>query len=124
MRPTTRVRQVPREVDRVRRVRCHIMKLRKDLMVDGGFDSQESAKAAKGVTQKLLQAQSYTVNRNRTTWNTYVVEFDEGATDDPGSGWVYVGETSLAPQDRPAQHLLGARNSQGRLYSRKIRDHG
>ncbi len=119
-----RVKQLQSGVDRVRWVRGHVVKLRSDLMVDAEFDSQDSARAAKEITQKLLQAQGYTVNRGKSMWSTYVIQLDEGAIDDPGSGWVYVGETSLSPEDRLAQHLSGARNRRGRLYSKVVRDHG
>ena len=124
VRPTTRVRQLQRGVDRVRWVKGHVVKLRNDFMVDAEFESQESAKAAKEITRKLLQAQGYTVNRSQSIWSTYVVPLDEGAIDESGKGWIYVGETSLTPEDRLAQHLSGARNRRGRLYSRKVRDHG
>ncbi len=124
VRPTTRARQLQRGVDRVSWVQGHVVKLRNDLMVDAEFDSHESAKAAKEITQKLLQAQGYTVNRGKSIWSTYVIQLDDGATDDPGNGWVYVGETSLTPEERLVQHLSGARNRRGRLYSKKARDHG
>ncbi len=105
-------------------MRGHIVGLRHDLMIDSAFDTPAEAKGAKEITRKLLQSQGYTVNRNKSVWSTYVVQLDESAIDDPGEGWVYVGETSLSPEDRLTQHLSGARNRRGRLYSKKVMEHG
>lgn len=122
--PKARAKQLQRGVDRADWVRGHVVGLRKDLMVDGEFVTSDAAKVAKKITRKLLQSFGYTVNLNTSVWSTYVVQLDESAIDDPGSGWVYVGETSVTPEERLDQHRSGARNRRGRLYSKKVRDHG
>ena len=38
--------------------------------------------------------------------------------------WIYVGETSIDPEDRFEQHKSGARNGKGPLFSKVVRDHG
>jgi len=53
-----------------------------------------------------------------------VIRLADDAVGDAGAGYVYVGETSRTVEDRLDQHLTGARNSRGKLFSPVVRDHG
>lgn len=59
----------------------------------------------------------------------YVIDLDsdglsEAKRDAGLKGWVYVGETSIAIEQRFQQHKSGARNKRGPLYNKAARDHG
>jgi len=84
----------------------------------------EAAREQEKDIVKELRRQGYTVNRNQQVWRTYVIRLADDAVDDAGAGYVYVGETSRTVEDRLDQHLTGARNSRGKLFSPVVRDHG
>jgi len=91
------------------------------------LDPVEDRKAAERQKRALVQAlrrEGYTLYRNPTRYSVYVVFLDPDHSPDPARPWVYVGQTSLTPEERLAQHLARARNHRGRLYSRKVADHG
>lgn len=64
--------------------------------------------------------------RSRATYRLYVIELsdDVGPRTDPDLPWVYVGETTLSAEARFRQHVDGARNTRGPLYSRWPRRFG
>lgn len=103
----------------------HVVRLRPDLFE--GFEAtthDEAVKQKKALASELTR-RGYTINANTTgTWRAYVVQLDESAISNPGRGWVYVGESSLSPEDRLLQHLAGTRNRRGPLFSKLVRDHG
>lgn len=102
----------------------HMVRLRPDLSPARSYNSAEGASSAYSRLTRRLTSAGYTVNRNTQVWTVYVVELDSSAIKDPGNGYVYVGETSRTPEERLKQHLTGARNKRGRLYSSVVRNHG
>ena len=102
----------------------HAKQLRSDLAPTKTYKSKEDAKTACTKLIKKLGSQGFTVNRDTRVWNVYVVELDNTAVSNPGEGYVYVGETSRTPEERFKQHLDGARNQKGRLYSAVVKKHG
>lgn len=73
-----------------------------------------------------LTRQGYSVNGNSQRWHVYVIELSDGVgpRDNPRFPWVYVGETSKTPEERFQEHVTGARNKHGRLYSPVAKKHG
>ena len=85
----------------------------------------ERAKQVRDQLIKELRMQGYTVNRQVKAYCTYVVNLHNENLKDPGKGYVYVGETSLTPEERLQAHLLGKRNVKGRkLFSTKVLKYG
>lgn len=102
----------------------HVLRLRKDLSSSTKYKSSEAAELACSNLKKKLSSEGYTVNRNTRIWTVYVIELNANAVPNPGEGYVYVGETSRTPEERFKQHLQGARNKKGRLYSPVVKRHG
>lgn len=86
--------------------------------------SQSAAKERAVSVSKELKRKGYTVNQDTTVWRTYVINLNDPDRADVGAGHVYVGETSVPVEERLQQHLSGARNNRGRLFSPVVRDHG
>ncbi len=103
---------------------AHIKRLREDIAPAESYESEEEARRACSDLIRQLASDGYTVNQNTQVWNVYVIELDPTAVDDPGKGYVYVGETSRTPEERFEQHRTGARNRRGPLYSSVVRRHG
>jgi hypothetical protein len=101
----------------------HLVALRDDL-ASGPFlrpqDGQRELRAA----LRCLKSEGYTVNRDAKVWTVYVIELDPKGCQDPGKGFVYVGETSKTPEERYTEHTRGKRNKRGRLYSPAVRKYG
>ena len=72
------------------------------------------AEAEKKSLISRLSAQGYTVNRDERVWTVYVVELDNTGIADAEVGYVYVGQTSLTPEQRVQQHLADSRTRDGR----------
>ena len=73
---------------------------------------QEAAKirAALKKLREKLSGEGYTVNGDMTTWRVYVIEMHppkKGAPKNPPQGYLYVGQTSIAVEERARQHELG-----------------
>lgn len=95
--------------------------IRYDLMLPddepGGRDRpfrvpEEAAKvrAALKTLREKLSGEGYTVNGDTTTWRVYVIELHPPKKPDgrnPPMGYLYVGQTSIAVNDRALQHELG-----------------
>ena len=65
------------------------------------------------------------MNNRASHRRVYVVELDGSHLAKPGKGYLYVGETSLTPDERLHKHLTGATNSGGKsISSRFVRNHG
>jgi hypothetical protein len=106
-------------------VKGHIVSLRPDLSRWFEPADHETAKQHKTELRKELARRGYTVNRASTgVWNLYVIQLDESEKEDVGEGWVYVGESSRSPEERLEQHLSGARNRRGPLFSRTVKRYG
>ena len=88
--------------------------------------SRRDANRQKAKLVAKLLRRGFAVNGDRRVWRVYVVELGDGVGPrlNPELPWVYVGETSKAPEERFQEHLSGARNRRGRLYSTVVRDHG
>jgi GIY-YIG catalytic domain len=101
----------------------HLVALRDDL-VSGPFLRQDEARLELRAAIRCLKSEGYTVNRDTRVWTVYVIELDPKGCEDPGKGFVYVGETSKTPEERFKEHIKGKRNKRGRLYSRMVRKYG
>jgi len=111
---------------RHRAIREHGVRLRLDLTRNYGPTTEIDAKRQKRkITEKLMR-KGFTVNGDTSIWRLYVVELDDdvGPRATPGLPWVYVGQTTLTPEQRFDQHLNRARNSNGRLFAAVVADHG
>jgi hypothetical protein len=104
-------------------LRGHLVALRDDL-VSGPILSQDEARRELRMAIRCLKSEGYTVNRDTKVWTVYVIELDAKGCQDPGKGFVYVGETSKPPEARYEEHIKGRRNKRGRLYSRLVRKYG
>lgn len=101
----------------------HLFALRDDL-TSGPFLLREDAEKEKRAAIACLKKEGFTVNRDASVWTVYVVELDPKGTKTPGKGFVYVGQTSLTPEERFAQHKKGKRNTRGPLFSPIVRKWG
>jgi hypothetical protein len=101
----------------------HLVRLRDDL-ASGPFLLSDDAKREYRMAVRCLKSEGYTVNRDARVWTVYVIEMDPKGCQDPGKGFIYVGETSKTPEARYREHIKGKRNKRGRLYSRLVRKHG
>ncbi len=105
--------------------RGHVVRLRPDLYEGFGTTTPDEARKQKTTLAVELARRGYTVNKDTSgSWRVYVVQLDGRQIEDPGEGWVYVGESSLPPEKRLEQHLSGARNRRGPLFSRKVHRYG
>ena len=101
----------------------HLIRLRDDL-VSGPFLRRDEARLECRMAIRCLRSEGYTVNRDTRVWTVYVIEMDSKGCEDPGKGFMYVGETSKSPEERYKEHIEGKRNKRGRLYSRMVRKYG
>lgn len=72
-------------------------------------DATQVRAALKALRQKL-SGEGYTVNGDTTTWSVYVIELHPPKRPDPKvrpTGYLYVGQTSIAVEERARQHELG-----------------
>ena len=71
----------------------------------------------------------------KTIYSIYVIELDKSILDlkkfrdeNPdyikGKPCVYVGFTSKSPEERYEQHMTGARNKKGPIFSKKVKKYG
>jgi hypothetical protein len=101
----------------------HFVALRDDL-TSGPFVLREDAEKEKKAAITCLKKEGFTVNRDASVWTVYVVELDPKGTKNPGQGFVYVGQTSITPEERLEQHKKGKRNRRGPLFSPVVRKWG
>lgn len=102
----------------------YVSELREDLVENRLFTSRAEADTALRALVKLLSSQGFTVNRDIRTWSVYVIELDSKHIDNPGKGYVYVGETSKPHEIRLEEHLTRKRNNNGRLFSSIVAKYG
>ena len=102
----------------------HVARLRTDLTRSYRDGDRSNAMRQRRRLITRLKRRAYTVNRDQRVWSLYVVQLDETAIDEPGRGWLYVGQTSKDPEVRLREHLEGARNRRGPLYSRVVHRSG
>jgi len=101
-----------------------VSQLREDLVDTRMFTSAADASTALRDLVGQLSTEGYTVNRDTRIWSVYVIQLDSQHIDNPGKGYVYVGETSKPHEIRLAEHLEKKRNSNGRLYSSVVAKYG
>jgi len=104
-------------------LRGHLVKLRDDL-TSGPWILREQATKEKKAAIRCLKSEGFTVNRDESVWTVYVIELDPKGTKTPGKGFVYVGQTSKAPEVRFLEHKKGKRNKRGPLFSPVVRKWG
>ena len=105
-------------------VRNNVTRTRDDLAPQQTFTHQE-AKQHRDALIKELRTKGYTVNRTTDAYRTYVINLDNPDLEDPGKGYVYVGQTSKTPEQRLKEHLTGASSGKGHnLASRKVFKYG
>lgn len=102
----------------------YISELREDLYENRLLASAVEANTALRDLVGRLSTEGYTVNRDTRIWSVYVIELDSQHIDDPGKGYIYVGETSKPHETRLAEHLEKKRNDKGRLYSLVVAKYG
>jgi hypothetical protein len=100
-------------------IRDHGLRLRPDLTPTAPPMSIEDALDARRELVTQLRRDGWGANGERRVWRLYVIELaDEvGPRVDPALPWVYVGQTSLTPEERFRQHSDGVRSGKGQLYS-------
>lgn len=102
----------------------HLRRLRTDLsMTLRTSDPKEAEKKLKELERRLA-LEGYTVNKSNATWTVYVVELDQTSSKGHGKGHVYVGQSSLTPEERFKKHMSKTRNVRGPIYSRHVANHG
>lgn len=106
-------------------IREHGVRLRSDLIRNYGPTTKTEAQRQKQALTVKLMKRGYTVNGDTRVWRVYVIELDDavGAREQPDRPWVYVGETSLTPEERFEKHRDQARNRRGPVYSRIVAKH-
>jgi hypothetical protein len=111
---------------RHRTIREHGVRLRSDLTRNYGPTTETEAKRQKRKVSNKLMRRGFTVNGDTRIWRLYVIELDDGVgpREHPTFPWVYVGESTLSPEQRFEQHRKRARNNKGPLFSRVVADHG
>lgn len=96
-----------------------------DTLAPTGTFTYTEAKQLRDDLKRQLRTKGYTVNRNTTAYRTYVIDLHNPDLDDPGKGYVYLGQTSKTPEQRLHEHLTGARSRKGHnLASRKVSKYG
>jgi hypothetical protein len=96
--------------------------IRYDLMDGRAFDSKTTAAKRRVRVSRSLMNRGFTVNGDLTCWSTYVIELDHSHLPDC-AGWFYVGMSSKPASQRVWEHMTGARNKRGPLFSRDAHNH-
>jgi len=84
-----------------------IVRARDDLSPDTDSATRARAKARRKKLARQLRNRGQSVLGHDEYFRVYVVELDASELDDPGRGYVYVGETGQSVDDRFEQHRLG-----------------
>ena len=84
-----------------------IVRVRDDLSPDTVFATRARAKARRKKLARQLRNRGHSVLGHDEWYRVYVIELDATGIQDPGLGYVYVGETSQSVEDRFEQHRLG-----------------
>ena len=125
--PKERLEQIRRSTrQRSALVRDHGVRLRPDLYRSYPPTDANDVRRQKRRLMEKLTRKGFAVNGDATVWRLYVIRLDDavGERTDPSKPWVYVGQTSKAPEERLREHLSGARNAKGPLFSRVVHRHG
>jgi len=86
-------------------LRGHFKQLRMDLIEDvSEYSYMKQAKKALQREKRRLARQGHWLDGQHTVWHGYVVDLDTEGVTDFGKGFVYVGQTSLTPEERFAIH--------------------
>ncbi len=99
------------------------VRLRDDLTRNFGLATKEEATRQEKKLRRTLKRRGFAVNGDHTVWLVYVGSLTcETATS--AQPRVYVGQSSHPREARWQQHLDGARNKRGPLYSRAVHRSG
>lgn len=83
----------------------HYERLRPDLSAFSEVGlPPEDAKRILAEEKLRLTREGFAINGDSTVWHAYVVDLDPTGVKDVGEGFVYVGQTSLTPEQRLAVH--------------------
>jgi hypothetical protein len=82
-------------------LRDHFKQLRMDLIEDVvEYSYMKQAKKALQREKRRLARQGHWLNGQHTVWHGYVIDLDTEGITNFGKGFVYVGQTSLTPEER------------------------
>ncbi len=86
-------------------LRGHFKQLRMDLVENmAEYSYMKQAKKALQREKRRLARQGHWLNGRHAVWNGYVIDLDTDGITNFGKGFVYVGQTSLTPEERFAIH--------------------
>ena len=86
-------------------LRGHFKQLRMDLIEDvAEYSYMKQAKKALQREKRRLARQGHWLNGQHAVWHGYVIDLDTEGITNFGKGFVYVGQTSLTPEERFAIH--------------------
>ena len=107
-------------------LRGHFKQLRMDLIEDvAEYSYMKQAKKALQREKRRLARQGHWLNGRRAVWHGYVIDLDTEGITNFGKGFVYVGQTSLTPEERFAIHKAPKPSPPARdLASRIVRRRG
>lgn len=124
MDPADKFKQIKQSSNR-NHLRGHLIRLRTDLARSYQPTTEVDARRQRRKLSAKLLRQGYTVNGDRRVWQLYVIELaGPRSTANTDRARLFVGETSKSPAERLQEHLTGARNGRGRLYSAVVRREG
>lgn len=86
-------------------LRGHFKQLRMDLIENvSEYSYMKQAKKALQREKRRLARQGHWINGQHAVWHGYVIDLDTEGIANFGKGFVYVGQTSLTPEERFAIH--------------------
>ena len=86
---------------------ARVVRVRDDLIPSTVFATRRRAKLSRKKVAQRLRNRGHSVLGHDEYFRVYVIELDASELDEPGRGYVYVGETSQSVDDRFEQHRLG-----------------
>ena len=86
---------------------ARVVRVRDDLIPSTVFATRRRAKLSRKKVAQRLRNRGHSVLGHDEYFRVYVIELDASELDEPGRGYVYVGETGQSVDDRFEQHRLG-----------------
>jgi len=86
---------------------ARVVRLRYDLSPSTVFATRGRANLSRKKVAQRLRNRGHSVLGYDEHFRAYVIDLDASGLDDPGRGYVYVGEASQSVDDRFEQHRLG-----------------
>ena len=84
-----------------------VVRVRDDLSPSTVFATRRRAKLSRKKVAQRFRNRGHSVLGHDEYFRVYVIELDASELDEPGRGYVYVGETGQSVDDRFEQHRLG-----------------